>query len=151
VKTWRIGLALLALAILPFGMESALADAKAETRARNDYLLHCSGCHGQDGMGKPEKGIPRFEGQVGYFLRVPEGRAFLMQVPGLLSANMSDERAAAVTSWMIRAFSGPSLPGDFVPYTAEEAARYRRMRPAEITAKRNQLYAELLALGYPLQ
>jgi len=49
-----------------------LADEKAETRARNDYLLHCSGCHGQDGMGKPGKGIPRFEGQIGYFQRLPE-------------------------------------------------------------------------------
>jgi hypothetical protein len=128
-----------------------LADEKAETRARNDYLLHCSGCHGQDGMGKPGKGIPRFEGQIGYFQRLPDGRAFVMQVPGLLSANLPDDRAAAVTTWMIRRFAGDSLPPDFQPYSAEEARRYRTTRPADIMGRRNELYARLLALGYAVE
>ena len=75
---------------------SAWAGEALSDRARVDYMLHCSGCHGMDGMGKPERGIPRFAGQIGYFQQLAEGRAFIMQVPGLLSARLSDERAAAV-------------------------------------------------------
>lgn len=123
----------------------------AETRARTDYTLHCSGCHGMDGLGKPTAGIPVFTGQVGHFLRMPEGRAFLMQVPGLLSARLPDDRAAAVTTWMVRAFAGPSLPPDFTPYTAEEAKRYRESRPADVIGRRNALYRQLLDHGYAIQ
>lgn len=123
----------------------------ADKRARIDYTLHCSGCHGMDGLGKPTAGIPVFTDQVGHFLRMPEGRAFLMQVPGLLGARLPDERAAAVTTWMVRAFAGPSLPPDFVPYTAEEAKRYRESRPADVIGRRNALYRQLLEHGYAIQ
>jgi mono/diheme cytochrome c family protein len=129
----------------------AVAADKSETRARTDYLLHCSGCHGQDGTGKPSAGIPRFTDQVGYFLNLPEGRAFLMQVPGLLSANMPDDRAAAVVTWMIKEFAGPSMPEKLEPYTAEEAKRYKAERPADIMARRNEIYAKLLAQGIKIE
>lgn len=128
----------------------ARADGTAQ-RARIDYLLHCSGCHGQDGMGNPGKGIPHFKDQVGYFQRLPEGRAFLMQVPGLLGAGLSDERAASVLNWIIREFAGPSMPEDFQPYTPEEARRYRLSRPVDVMAARNAIYARLLGLGLPVQ
>lgn len=143
-----LGFTLAALAAAP---GSAAADDKSATRARIDYTLHCSGCHGMDGLGKPSAGIPMFAGQVGHFLRLTEGRAFLMQVPGLLSARLSDERAAAVTTWMIRAFAGASLPDDFTPYTAEEAKRHRESRPADVIGKRNALYRQLLESGYAVQ
>src|SRR5689334_19118663 len=99
----------------------ALAEKSASERGRIDYILHCSGCHGQDGRGLESKGIPAVKDQIGYYLRLPEGRAFIMQVPGLLSAGMSDERAAGAVNWIIEYFAGPSLPLDFVPYTAAEA------------------------------
>jgi len=130
---------------------TALAADKSEVRARTDYLLHCSGCHGQDGTGKPSAGIPRFTDQVGYFLKLPEGRAFLMQVPGLLSASMSDARAAAVVTWMIKEFAGPSMPETLEPYTAEEAKRYKAERPADIMGRRNEIYAKLLAIGITIE
>lgn len=136
--------------VLALTATSFAADESA-TRARTDYLLHCSGCHGQDGMGKPEKGIPRFTDQVGYFLKLPEGRAFLLQVPGLLSANMPDDRAAAVVTWMIKEFAGPSMPEKLQPYTAEEAKRYKAERPADIMGRRNEIYAKLLALGIRIE
>lgn len=124
---------------------------RTAARARIDYLLHCSGCHGTDGTGKPAKGIPGFVGQVGHFQRLAEGRAFLMQVPGLLSAGLPDDRAAAVTTWMLREFAGASLPPDFVPYTAEEARTYRLSRPADVIGRRNEIYRQLLERGYAIQ
>jgi cytochrome c553 len=137
-----------------FGAEGApapVADADAERMAPTDYLLKCSGCHGADGMGKPIRGIPRFANQIGHFQRTPEGRAFVMQVPGLLSAGLSDARAAAVSNYIVRRFAGDSMPPDFVPYTADEARRHRESRPADIMGKRDVLYGQLLGLGYPVE
>ena len=133
------------------GCAAAGADDAAARRARVDYLLHCSGCHGTDGLGKPEKGIPRFTGQVGHFLQLPEGRAFVMQVPGLLGVRLPDDRAAAVTNWMLRQFAGASLPADFVPYTADEARRHRESRPVDVIGRRDELYRALLARGLVIQ
>jgi hypothetical protein len=143
----RVMLAM-ALAALAGG---TLAEDRSIARARTDYMLHCSGCHGMDGLGKPEKGIPRFTDQVGHFLRLPEGRAFVMQVPGLLGVRLPDERAAAVTNWMIREFAGPSLPADFVPYSAAEARRHRESRPADIIGRRDEIYRTLLQQGLVIQ
>jgi mono/diheme cytochrome c family protein len=140
-----------ALAFAALAVSPAAAEDGSEARARVDYLLHCSGCHMQDGAGKPARGIPRLKDQVGYFLLLPEGREFLMQVPGLLSSGMSDARAAAVTNYMIRRFAGPSLPADFAPYSAEEARQLRLARPADITAKRQQLYIRLVQMGHPVE
>ena len=127
------------------------ADVKVYHGSEHDYVLHCSGCHSMDGSGHPEFGVPDFRNQVGYFLRLPEGRAFLMQVPGLLNAGLPDGRRAAVTNYVVKTFAGDSLPPDFLPYTAEEAKRYRENRPADIAAKRAELYRQLNGLGYALK
>ncbi len=128
----------------------AAADKPYSDRGRADYLLHCSGCHAQDGRGLEHKGIPALKDQVGYFLRTDGGRAYLMQIPGLLSAGMPDERAAGVTNYILTRFAGVSLPENFVPYTAEEAKRYRASRPADIPGKRRLLAAELRKAGFPI-
>ncbi len=131
---------------LLFGLLWAGAVSAGDS-GRVDYVLHCSGCHKFDGRGLEDKGIPALKDQIGYYLRSPEGRAFLMQVPGLLSAGMSDERAAAVTNYVLVRFAGSSLPADFVPYSAAEARRYRENRPINIPATRRALVAELQAQG----
>jgi len=140
--------ALLSLGLL---LSVAHAVASSDRRAAVDYTLHCSGCHDLDGSGHPGKGIPDFRDQVGYFLRTPDGRAFLLQVPGLLNAGLSDQRAADVVTWLVRRFAGPSLPADFEPYTALEARRYRENRPADIAGTRARLYRQFVEAGYPFQ
>jgi hypothetical protein len=129
----------------------ALASKSPAERARIDYVLHCSGCHALDGSGVESRGIPRVKDQIGYYLRLPEGRAFLMQVPGLLSAGLSDERAAGVTNWMIEYFAGSSMPETFVPYTAADAKRYRESKPPDIAGARQALAARLVSAGYPFR
>ncbi len=130
----------------------ATADDKAySNQGRTDFLLHCSGCHAQDGRGLENKGIPALKDQVGYFLRTDGGRAYVMQIPGLLSAGMSDARAADVTNYILARFAGASLPENFIPYTAEEAKRYRESRPADIPGKRKLLAAELRELGIDIR
>lgn len=141
----------LAAALPGHARDDAGAGDAAERRARYDYVLHCSGCHDMDGSGHPTKGIPDFRNQVGYFAAVPEGRAMLMQIPGLLSSGLSDQRAADVTTWLVKQFAGSSLPAGFQPYTAAEARHYRETRPADITATRNRLYREIAEAGYPVK
>jgi mono/diheme cytochrome c family protein len=139
----------LALLLVASVVSSAFGQWTAgERRAAIDYMQHCSGCHGMDGAGSPSHGVPDFRGQIGHLPRLPEGRAFLMQVPGLLNSGLSDERRAAVTTWLILRFAGASLPPEFQPYTADEARRYRETRPADITAVRRRVYAELVAAGF---
>ena len=77
------------------GEQTAAADNKAGESAEA----------GQDGMGKPGKGIPRFEGQIGYFQQLPDGRAFVMQVPGLANGQASLVEGLRATD-----ASGANLP-----------------------------------------
>ena len=142
---------LLLCAMLALAPAFAIADDQDERRARYDYLLHCSGCHDRDGSGHPTKGIPDFREQIGYFTVLPEGRAMLMQIPGLLSSGLPDDRAAAVTTWLVRQFAGASLPADFQPYTTEEARRYRETRPADIAGTRARIYKQIAEAGYPVK
>ena len=139
----------LAVALLLCTSPSVRADSAPD--AHIDYILKCSGCHRMDGSGHPDKGIPDFRGQVGYFVLLPQGRAFLMQVAGLMNSGLPDERAAAVTNYIVKTFAGPSLPPDFQPYTPEEGKRYRESRPADIAHRRQTLYQQITAAGYPLQ
>ncbi len=148
---FRGGLRACLLACIAAAALSARAEDAADRRARLDYVLHCSGCHDMDGSGHPTKGIPDFRGQVGYFTTLAEGRAMLMQIPGLLSSGLPDDRAAAVTTWLVRRFSGTSLPPDFQPYTAEEARRYRETRPADIAAARARIDRQIAEAGYPVK
>ena len=142
---------LLFLLLLAATAVATAADGPASDRGRIDYILHCSGCHALDGSGVSNKGIPAVKGQIGYYLQLPEGRAFIMQVPGLLAAGMSDERAAGVVNWMVEYFAGPSMPAEFMPYTAEEAKRYRLSKPADVIGTRRAIAAKLNAAGYPLK
>ena len=118
-----------------FACASSIAianDKPYSNQGRIDFLLHCSGCHALDGRGLENKGIPALKDQVGYFLRTEVGRAYVMQIPGLLSAGMSDARAADVTNYILARFAGASLPEHFVPYTAEEANRVLRIFPENV-------------------
>jgi mono/diheme cytochrome c family protein len=134
------------------GSGAGAADHKPYSdQGRIDYLLHCSGCHAQDGRGLEHKGIPALKDQVGYFLRTEGGRAYVMQIPGLLSAGMPDDRAAGVTNYIMARFAGPSLAENFVPYSAAEAKRYRESRPADIPAKRRLLKSELSEAGFSIR
>ena len=151
-KFIRLGLEFCLLAMMSYANSAAFAADKSYTnQGRIDYILHCSGCHAQDGRGLEHKGIPALKDQVGFFLRTEGGRAYLMQIPGLLSAGMPDARAADVTNYILARFAGTSLPENFVPYTSDEAKRYRESRPADIPGRRKILAAELRKSGIEIR
>jgi mono/diheme cytochrome c family protein len=107
--------------------------------ARLQFLQHCSGCHLPDGSGSPAHGVPSMRGVLGEFLRVPGGREFIVQVPGVMNSALPDAEIARLMNWLLRAVSAETLPADLAPYTEQEIARLRGSRPADILAARAAL------------
>lgn len=140
--------------IPPDGVAAGPAPGRSPVWAGNspavNYRLHCSGCHLEDGTGMPSRGIPPMTGVVGHFLRLPEGRAFLVQVPGVANSSLSDAEIAALTNWVLDAMAGDSLPGPVPPYTADEVTRLRRHGPVDVAAARARIAAQLEADGHAL-
>ncbi|GAB3767279.1 hypothetical protein GCM10028796_28370 [Ramlibacter monticola] len=133
-------------ALLAAGGAAAAGD---EARARLQYLQHCSGCHLVDGSGSPTKGIPSMRGMLGRFLQVPGGREFIVQVPGVMNSALRDADVANLMNWLVPAVSAATLPAGFQPYTAQEIARLRSSRPADIMAFRARLVREMKDPGTP--
>ena len=132
------GLILLALACVISG--PARADA-----AKKNYRLHCMGCHQADGSGSPDNGIPSMRDEVGHFLAVPGGRAYLSQVPGTLHTPLSDGETAELLNWVMVKIGGKSTPADFQPYTAGDVQAYRAAVPEDIPGLRVKLVEQIEA------
>jgi hypothetical protein len=132
-----------AMAVLLCGWLSH-GGARAETPpVQAAYMLGCQGCHLEDGRGFPEHGVPALNGFVGNFLKVPGGREYLVQVPGVAQSELTDQRLAEVLNWILRSFSAAELPPDFMPYTAPEVARLRRSPLAQVMPVRSDLLRRL--------
>ena len=78
-------------------------------------------------------------GVLATFLRVPGGREYLGQVPGVSTAALDDKQLAELLNWTLYAFDRENVPASFTPYTAEELNRLRqhplRMETTSIRAK----------------
>jgi len=120
---------------------AALAALAADARGygpETNYAIHCQGCHLADGSATPGK-VPALAGSLARFLREPGGREFLVRVPGVANAPLSDAELAALLGWTLRRFDGGALPPDFAPYTAEEVGRLRQTPLVDVNAVRAQL------------
>lgn len=125
--------------------------AMAGERPRINFLLHCSGCHQQDGSGSTENGIPDMRDRVGHFLRLPEGRAFLVQVPGTSQSSLGDGETAELLNWMVGALSLNAVPPDFLPYTRDEVTRLRASPLNDVPAVRATVVRRLQKMGYRIE
>jgi mono/diheme cytochrome c family protein len=125
--------------------------AGAQTPAKTLYLLQCSGCHGFDGSGDPRVDVPPFPGFIGAFLLDPEGRSYITNVGGVMSAGLNDRDTARVLNWVLETFSGTSMPaGGFKKFDAVEVRRLRNERPADAVALRRDIAARLMKRGIEL-
>ena len=103
--------------------------AAAETVLRGahlDYVVHCQGCHMEDGRATTDV-VPALEGSMGLFMSTPGGRDYMVQVPGSAHAPISDARLAALLNWMVERFGGQQTPQNWRRYTTEEVAQQRRL------------------------
>jgi hypothetical protein len=105
-------------------------------------MLHCMGCHLEDGSGAPGK-VPSLKDDMRAFLRVTGGREYLIQVPGAAQSALSDGELAEVTNWMLQRFGTGTPPADFAPFTGEEVARYRRTKLVDVAITRERLLEAL--------
>lgn len=106
------------------------------------YTLHCSGCHGAAGHGVPASGIPDLA-YAGAYLSVPQGRAYLIQVPGISQSRLNDATAADMLNYVLARFSTATLPADFVPYTEAEITRLRANAASDAETQRAAILAAL--------
>ncbi len=114
---WIAPLSLTALAVFTAGAQVSLSGPRLH------YVLHCQGCHLQDGRETPGS-VPALAG-LGLFLQVPEGRAYLVRVPGVANAPLDDAELAALLNWVVAEFGGKQTPRSWLRYTAAEVARQR--------------------------
>ncbi len=120
--------------------------ARAEMPLASQYVLQCSGCHGAGGHGVPDAGIPDLANAGGYVV-LPEGRAYLVQVPGISQSRMDDAAAARMLNYVLARFSAARLPVGFVPYAAAEVARLRADAASDAETRRARVLAALAAQG----
>jgi mono/diheme cytochrome c family protein len=124
----------------------ALGPARADTGLATLYTWHCSGCHGADGHGVPAAGIPDLH-DAGSYVVLPEGRAYLAQVPGISQSHLDDATAARMLNYVLARFSAASLPTGFAPYTEAEVGLLRTDRASDAETRRAAIIATLKRSG----
>ena len=133
------------LAVAAVLLVGSVGDAFADDqRAQVNYMLHCQGCHLPDGTGIRGR-VPQLKGLVGNFLRTEDGRAYVIEVPGVATSRLGDAELAAVVNWMLTNFSRSELPTPFRPYTAEEVALLRKNPEPDPDARRARIFRLLKA------
>ena len=105
--------------------------AAAAEDGRLHYLTGCVGCHGVDGVTIAQK-VPDLKGQVGYFLNLPEGRDYLVRLPNVAFAPISDQGVADMLNYMVFSLGEGSAPKGAKPYSAAEVGRLRKKPLTEI-------------------
>jgi mono/diheme cytochrome c family protein len=140
--------AVLAAAMLAalFIADASQAQAYDAARARQDWVLNCMGCHTADGSGIPGK-VPALRNSLGHFVSLPEGRQFVMRVPGAANSALNDAELANVLNWLLATMNEQSRPASFKPYTAGEIAAHRRPALTDVARTRMKLVKELQENG----
>jgi mono/diheme cytochrome c family protein len=135
--------AALCAALLAIGTATT---ARAQMSLPVLYTLHCSGCHGAAGHGVPERGIPDLH-NAGSYVALPQGRAYLVQVPGISQSRLDDATAARILNYVLARFSATELPADFKPYTAGEVTSLRADKASDAETRRAQILDGLRKQG----
>ena len=73
------------------------------------------------------------------FSASPEGRDYVIRVPGVAQSPLSDEDTAALLNWMARNLSDLKVPPSFVDYSEAEIHRARDRPLVRVSAVRARL------------
>ncbi len=133
--------AVLATAAIAAGMISATAGASPA----QDYTLYCMGCHGAEARGVPGK-IPPLAGTLALFMRSPDGRNYLLRVPGAANSVLTDAQLAGVLNWLAERYAAPDEPRA-IPFTVDEVSRLRHLPLADVQATRREVVRKLATSG----
>jgi hypothetical protein len=86
--------------------------------------------------------VPNLHDTMGRIVAEPEGRTYIVRVPGASQAPISDEKLAEVLNWMLREFSSKTLPENFKPLTVKEVKRARSRLLADPLKYRATLFPD---------
>ena len=114
---------------------------------QSTYLERCGGCHGIQGHSAPRV-VPTLRGQVGYFLCMPESRAYLIRLPSVATAPLSDRELADLMNFVVFDLGGASqLSSAYPRYTEIEvgALRTQPLRAVALASYRAGLVEQLIA------
>lgn len=126
---------------------SLQADGAEAARNHFNWQMNCQGCHHPKGEGNAARDIPPLEA-LEKFQRLPEGRAFLIQVPGMSRSKLSDEELTEMANWMMEEFATPQTREGWEPYSVREVAELRRRPVTEgVREYREKLMARLERAG----
>ncbi|MBS0419735.1 MAG: cystathionine beta-lyase [Proteobacteria bacterium] len=89
------------------------------------YLKYCGGCHGIQGVSAP-KTIPTLKNEAGRFLCTDDGRRYLVRLPNIARAPVSDELLADLLNFVVFGLGGASVPAGAPRYDATEVSALRR-------------------------
>ena len=111
-------------AVAAIALSCATAGAAWGYQPLVNYQLQCMGCHLADGSGQPER-VPSIRRSLVLFSAFPQGRDFVIRVPGVAQSPLSDEDTAVLLNWMARNLSDLKLPAGFADYSAAEIKSLR--------------------------
>ena len=114
------------------------------------YILKCSGCHGINGTGAPDAGIPPFPGFIAPLARHPEGRVYIAHVPGVAASRLTDSQLVEVLNYVIEEWSGEDDLASTPRFTAEEFARLRAAPVPNVVEFRREVVAQMIEAGDPV-
>jgi hypothetical protein len=103
-----------------------------------NFQLNCMGCHLADGSGESGR-VPSIRRSLVLFSATPQGREYVIRVPGVAQSPLSNEETAAMLNWMARNLSDVKLPPDFVDYSAAEIQSLRSRPLAQVSVMRARL------------
>ena len=103
-----------------------------------NYQVHCMGCHLADGSGQPGR-VPSVRRSLVLLSASPEGRDFVVRVPGVAQSPLSSEDTAALLNWMARNLSDLKVPPGFADYSEAEVQSLRVHPLVRVSALRARL------------
>jgi len=120
------------------------AHTAAAYEPRVNFQLQCMGCHHPDGGGEPGR-VPSVRGTLVPFSLLPDGRDFVMRVPGVSQSPLGDAELAALLNWMVHNLSDIAVPDTFRDYTAAEVGQVRHQPLVGVAAARAKLLDQVSA------
>lgn len=104
-----------------------------------NYQIRCMGCHLPDGSGTPGR-VPSVRRSLVLFSAIPEGRDYVIRVPGVAQSPLSDADTAALLNWMARNLTDVKVSTNFTDYSETEVHGLRDRPLAQVKALRARLW-----------
>lgn len=137
---------LLAAAVLGPGAVRADERSAPFAPAQVAYLERCGGCHGIQGGSAPRE-VPTIRGRMRYFLCTAEARAYLIRLPAIANASLSDAALADLMNFVVFDLGGAQdLAPSTETFTAREvgALRARPLDSIALMTYRAKLVEDLI-------